>query len=117
MGTTGRAYVSRRFGNSDHEAEIALEVPQIREHQIEIGVADAEPFADGRADLVDRNAGQETPRADFVRVIEADRREASINLSALDGAAIDEVMTAPSMVSAIAVGCERATEIRPGEQR
>ena len=73
---------------------------------VEVGVADAEPVADRRADRVDRGGRQVGVVGRVLAVVELELREAAVDLAAVDRAADDEVVRAPAVVGAVAVARE-----------
>ena len=64
------------------EAEVAREVLQVREDGVEVGVADAEPAAERAADGVDRGHRQVGVVGRVLVVVEAEDREAAVDLAA-----------------------------------
>src|SRR5689334_5342762 len=79
------------------------------------GVAHAEPAGEGGAVFVDARGGDPAAVRGVVGAADGERGHAAVDVAAFDGAADDDVMTAPAVVGTVAVGPVGAAEIRGGE--
>ncbi|ELU14504.1 hypothetical protein CAPTEDRAFT_185299, partial [Capitella teleta] len=118
----------RQSKASAHEPQIdgirrAAEVADVRQHPRQLGIRHAEPARQGGGVLVHGGAGQQAFLADMplvfaaAAVAHADGRRRTVEGCATHRAAHDEVVAAPAMVRAVAVGSQRAAEVRRGEGR
>src|SRR5262249_11259015 len=95
----------------------AGEATQIRKYTRYIRAIHAKPCRQSREILIARSRWNPSAGVRIVGTINSKRRESTIGLIAIDGAAHDHVMASPAMVAALAVAREGAAEIAGGEGR
>ena len=121
-----------RRKRSEHEAQIGgvvgpagggAEVRQIGQDTGQLAVGHAEPARQRGGVLVHRGAGQQAALADVPLVLgrsgvaHADRRRRAVEGRPFHRTAHHQMVAAPAVVGAIAVGRQRAAEVRRGERR
>ena len=87
------------------EAEIWVrETTDIRKHSGHVAVSDAEPAGDGGGKLVHTRGRNPPTIFRIVRTVDGKSREGAVELMPPDGASHDELMAAPTVIAAGAVG-------------
>ena len=101
---------------SGHESEIAgREIAEIREDQVELRFAHAEPARQRRRVLIDGRGRNDLAPAGVVGPVVLQRGMRAEEASAAHRAADHEMVRAPAVVGAVAVRRQRAAEVRGGE--
>src|ERR1700677_1142022 len=100
---------------SSDESEIWRgKATDIRKDGGEIAAIDAEPSCQGGEVLVNRRGRNPAAGAGVVRAVDGERGELAICPLTIDRTAKDQVMTAPAVVTALAVTGESTTKITGG---
>src|SRR5215831_6997247 len=109
---SGRMRRTRSRTISSYEPEIRRREPaEIRKHRRQVPAVHAEPGSERGEILVACSRWNPTSGACIVRSIDGERGELSVGTLTVDGAAHDEVVAAPAMITARSVAGERATKI------
>src|SRR6267142_6569557 len=91
------------------------EAAKIRENGAEVSTVDAEPGGKCRKVLVDGRARNPAACVGIVRTVNRKSRKSSVSALAIDGAAHDEVMAAPAVITATVVAQQGAAKIAGGK--
>ena len=101
----------------DHEAEIPLhEIIDMRSHNIEVGVGNAEPPGQRRSKLVGRGRRNHAATAHIIVTTYLQERIVTVDVTSFDSPAKYELIATPRVIATIAVGRQRPAEIRLGER-
>ena len=109
--------LSRVSKISAEEAEIraAAEVGEVREDGFDLTVGETKPTRERAGILIDRGGRNKTACSEIVGLVYADDGVFAVDVLADHRAADYNVMTAPSVIGAIAVGCQCAAEVGSSE--
>src|SRR6185295_117847 len=101
---------------SPHEPQIRRrKATEIGQHQRQVAAGHAEPAGQSRRVLIYRCGRNPAALAGVVRAVDGERRKLAVEAPAAHRAAEHEVVAAPAVVRAVAVGDEGAAEIGGGE--
>ncbi len=101
-----------------HETEVGVEILEVGEDITELGVAEAEPFGHGRGVLIHAGGGDPIAASRVQRMsgqIDVWVWEGSIDFLAIECAAHDEMMTAPTVVRAATIAVIGSIKITGGK--
>ena len=95
-----------------HEAQIAhREVAQVRRHDIEVGVRNAEPLRERGRELVRGGRRDKAATTDVLRTADLQFGVAAEKLPAVDRIADDDLVPAPGVIGAVTVRRQGAAKI------
>src|ERR1700740_247466 len=96
---------------------VRAEIAEVRQYLANLAVREPKPARERTRVLVDRSGGNQTARSHIICLVCSNDGVLTVDVLPGHRATNNKMMTAPSMVSAVAVAGERPAEVRRSESR